>query len=99
MASDLWRKHCGNSKVLNDTTLANTAIYARLNQAPVKGALSKHADILLGSGYSSVKAPAAPVPLYVMPLNVMLCVLMPMPAPQASAWTPPRMEEREEWPG
>jgi len=38
------------ARVLNHTTLANTAIYARLNLAPVQSALFQHADTLLGMG-------------------------------------------------
>ena len=83
------------SRVLNHTTLATTAIYARLNQAPVKAALSRHENTILRSGYVSLPeaaAPAAPVPLPVMPVNVMPRVSMP---PQAIQ----NVEERDEWPG
>jgi integrase len=38
------------ARVLNHTTLANTAIYARLNLAPVQSALFQHANTLLGMG-------------------------------------------------
>lgn len=52
-------------RVLNHTTLANTAIYARLNVAPVKTALNKHAALLLGD-----QAPQAPVvPLHAVPIS------------------------------
>jgi integrase len=44
------------ARVLNHTTLANTAIYARLNLAPVQSALDKHALSLLAFG-SCVTAP------------------------------------------
>ena len=36
-------------KVLGHTGLQNTAIYARLNMAPVRTALDKHAGMLLGT--------------------------------------------------
>lgn len=49
------------SKVLNHTSLQNTQIYARLNMAPVKAALNKHADMLLGMGGASVMEPAPPL--------------------------------------
>lgn len=53
-------------RVLNHTTLANTAIYARLNVAPVKTALNKHAALVLGD-----QAPQAPVvPLHAVPMPV-----------------------------
>jgi len=61
------------SKVLNHTTLANTAIYARLNQAPVKAALNKHADTLLGMGNAPVTEPAPVV----------------LPVPTSAPTTPP----------
>jgi integrase len=86
------------SKVLNHTTLANTAIYARLNQAPVKAALHKHAELLLRGGSTSVTEPAAPVPPPVMSL-VMPPVSMPPSAPQAMEWVPSNRKEQEEWPG
>jgi hypothetical protein len=38
------------ARVLNHTSLANTAIYARLNLAPVQSALFKHADAVLAMG-------------------------------------------------
>jgi integrase len=81
------------AKVLNHTTLANTAIYARLNQAPVKAALGKHADMLLGMGSASVTEPAPSV------LPVMPRAPTTPPPPQTPGLVPSRVEEREEWPG
>lgn len=54
------------AKVLNHTTLANTAIYARLNLAPVKAALGKHADTLLGMGSASTPPTSPPIQAMVM---------------------------------
>ena len=81
------------SKVLNHTTLANTAIYARLNLAPVKAALGKHADTLLGMGSAPVTEPVPPA-RPVMPLAP-----TSPPPHQTPAWLPSRAEERDEWPG
>jgi hypothetical protein len=79
------------SKVLNHTTLANTAIYARLNLAPVKAALSKHADTLLRMGSASVTEPASSV------LPVMTPAPSTPPPPQTPVMPQSRDEEREEW--
>lgn len=81
------------SKVLNHTTLANTTIYARLNQAPVRAALGKHANRLLGMGSVPVTEPAPAV------LPLMPCAPTAPPPPQTPAWPPSRVEERDEWPG
>ena len=80
------------SKVLNHTTLANTAIYARLNQAPVRAALNKHADTLLGMGSAPVTEPA-PSMLPVMP------PAPTPPPPQQTMVMAASREERQEWPG
>jgi integrase len=58
------------ARVLNHTTLANTAIYARLNLAPVQSALDKHALSLLafGSGSTPVLTPASAI---VEPITVL----------------------------
>jgi integrase len=53
------------AKVLNHTSFQNTQIYARLNMAPVKTALTKHADMLLGLGGAPLATP--PIQAMVMP--------------------------------
>ena len=82
-----------SSKVLNHTTLANTAIYARLNLAPVKAALGKYADTFLGMCSASVAEPTASV------LPVMSRAPTTPPSHQTAGWSPARGEEREKWPG
>jgi integrase len=49
------------ARVLNHTTLANTAIYARLNLDPIKVALHQHADAVLGMGVPASE-PFSPQP-------------------------------------
>jgi integrase len=48
------------ARVLNHTTLANTAIYARLNLAPVQSALFQHANTLLGMGNAPTAQQSTP---------------------------------------
>jgi integrase len=50
------------ARVLNHTTLANTAIYARLNLAPVQSALFQHADTLLAMGSAPARQQSAAMP-------------------------------------
>ena len=69
--------------VLNHTNLSNTAIYTRLNTAPVAQALEENSTRMLG-----------PLPS-VHPVRPRA----PMPPPQTTVWAPSRGEEREEWPG
>jgi integrase len=71
--------------VLNHTSLAHTAIYARLNVSPVTQALEENSVRMLGSS-----PPARPV----IPREP----TTPPPS-QAPAWSPSRGEERDEWPG
>ena len=80
-------------KILNHSSLQHTAIYARLNQAPVKAALSKHADTLLGMGSAPVTESAPSTPSIRTPAPTT------PPPHQTPAWSPSRGEEREEWPG
>jgi hypothetical protein len=59
----LYRQNlAGIARVLNHTTLANTAIYARLNLAPVQSALFQHADTLLAMGSALARQQAAAMP-------------------------------------
>ena len=71
--------------VLNHTSLANTAIYTRLNTAPVAQALEENSTRMLGSGPSvrpvMPRAPTTP------------------PPPQTPGWSPAPGEEQMEWPG
>jgi integrase len=73
------------ARVLGHTSLANTAIYARLNLAPVQSALTQHADMLLGMG--SVAA------------SQQVASAMPMTGAQASLAMARPDEDLSEWPG
>lgn len=79
--------------MLNRTTLTHAAIYARLNLAPVKAALGKHADTLLAMRNASVTQPA--------PAGLPGTTSDPMdhPRPQPLASTRLCEEERDEWSG
>jgi integrase len=71
--------------VLNHTSLTHTAIYTRLNVAPVAQALEENSTRMLGSGLSAppVRPRAPTIP----------------PPQQTPQWPPVRVEERDEWPG
>jgi integrase len=71
--------------VLNHTNLSNTAIYTRLNTAPVAQALEENSTRMLGSVPS------------VRPVRPRASTITP--PPQAPVWIPSHAEERDEWPG
>ena len=70
-------------KVLGHTGLQNTAIYARLNMAPVRTALDKHAGMLLGT-------------MSGLAMHTPALVCLPENEEQASVTS---KEELQEWPG
>jgi len=73
------------ARVLNHTSLANTAIYSRLNLAPVQSALTQHADMLLGMVSVAASQPMASA--------------TPMTEAQASLAMARPDEDLSEWPG
>ncbi|MDZ4733674.1 MAG: site-specific integrase [Nitrospirota bacterium] len=74
-------------KVLNHASLVTTQIYARLNLSPVRAALDKHADALLGSGSARITQGEP----------VLAQVTVPTPLSPPLVLNP--VQEREEWPG